>query len=425
MLDRTTPPPVREFETLSIPGIDTYTPCNGVTIYSYNRPGCGILNINVAWNAGEANLPVRAAATFVAPLLREGTQDHTGEDIARILDFNGVSFKPIGNNAYSGAALLGETDKVLAVLPLLSEMVLAPAFPDNSFEARHRMRVANLRTAMTKPSYAASTISAELSYGASHPYLLPLTLEQLENVTTDDVRRCHREGISRHHVHIFVAGDMECVPGVRSSVENFARQLAPATVEPFTAIPPSPQEPQTRVTHMPHTIQSAICASIPTIGREHTDYVDLRHTVIALGGYFGSRLMTNIRERKGLTYGIGAALMGLRSSGTMQISAQCDIKYTDTVISEIRKELELLATEPMGADELARLRRDVMSTLATTLDTPLSIIDYYALTLMGDIPDGYFDAQVRSITAMTPERLRDIAARYLRPTELRIAIATA
>ena len=108
----------------------------------------------------------------------------------------------------------------------------------------------------------------------------------------------------------------------------------------------------------------------------------------------------------------------------VQISAQCDTEYTDTVVEEIRNELKLLASEPMREDELTRLRRDVMSTLATTLDTPLSIMDYYESALLAGIPNGYYAAQVRSITSMTPERLCRLAACYLHPEELRIAIAT-
>lgn len=424
MFDRTTPPPVREFNNLSIPSVETIELCKGVTLCSYNRPKCGILRVDVIWNAGDANLPVKGASSFVATMLRDGTLNHSGEDIAQILDFNGVALKPIGNATYTGIGILGETDKVLDLLPLLSEMIMTPTFPDDAFEAQHRARLANMRTALTKPSYIASCLSAELSYGADHPYMLPVTLEQCEAVSVEDVRRCHLEGITRHAMHIFVTGDLDCVADTRGIVAKFAERLAPTSIEPFEVVPPSPQAPQTRIEHLPHTIQSAICASIPAIGRLHPDYVDLRHTVIALGGYFGSRLMTNIRERKGLTYGIGAVLMGVHKSGTIQISAQCDIGYTDTVVEEIRNELRLLTSDPMGEDEMARLRRDVMSTLATTLDTPLSIMDYHEAALLADIPDGYYDAQVRSITSMTPERLRLIAARYLRPEELRIAIVT-
>lgn len=424
MPDRSTPPTVREFDSLSIPSIETAKLCKGVTLCSYNRPKCGVLRIDVFWNAGEANLPVKGAASFVAPLLRDGTQSRSGEDIAQILDFNGVSFRPIGNAQYTGIGILGEADKVLALLPLLSEMILTPTFPDEAFEAQHRTRLANMYTALTKPSYVASCLSAEMSYGAEHPYMLPVTPEQCEAVSVEDVRRCHHEGITRHSMHIFVTGDLDYRPDARDIMATFAKGLAPDSVESFVDIPPSPQAPQTRIAHLPHTLQSAICATIPAIGRLHPDYVDLRHAAIALGGYFGSRLMTNIRERKGLTYGIGAALMGLRESGTVQISAQCDPGYTETVVDEIRKELRLLASEPMSEDELTRLRRDVMSTLATTLDTPLSIMDYYESALLAGIPDGYYAAQVKSITSMTPERLRRIAARYLRPEELRIAIAT-
>lgn len=424
MLDRKTPPSVREFDSLAIPSIETAKICEGVTLCSYNRPKCGILRVNVFWNAGDANLPVRGAASFVAPMLCDGTQSHTGEAIAQIFDFNGVSLRPIGNAKYTGIGILGETDKVLALLPLLSDMILTPTFPDGAFEAQHRTRLANMRTALTKPSYVASCLSAELSYGPDHPYMLPVTAEQCEAVSVADVRRCHYEGITHHSIHVFVTGDLDSVSDARSIVASFASGLKPASVESFVDIPPSPQPPQIRVEHLPHTIQSAICASIPAIGRQHPDYVDLRHAVIALGGYFGSRLMTNIRERKGLTYGIGAALIGVRKSGMVQISAQCDTEYTDTVVEEIRNELKLLASEPMCEDEMTRLRRDVMSTLATTLDTPLSIMDYYESALLADIPNGYYAAQVRSITSMTPERLCRLAACYLHPEELRIAIAT-
>lgn len=426
MLDRTIPPKVREFDSLTIPGINKEQIAAGVTLYTYNRPGCGILQVSILWNAGNANLSNRAASTFVAQMLREGTDELSGEEVARIFDNKGVSLKTINTLAFTGITALGEYDKVQDLLPLLSEIVLHPKIPEDTFSALQRSRISTLRIMRTKPTMIAEEVSSVLSFGAHHPYLLPVTVEEYEGVNVDDVRKCHSDGITQHAVHVFVSGDLDAGgDSLRQAIRHLCIGLSPQTVIPFTEVAPIPEAPQTRIVEMPHTIQSAVIATIPTIGRYHNDYADLRNAVIALGGYFGSRLMTNIREKKGLTYGIVASLIGYKTYGTMQISAQCDTKYTESVVEEIGKELDALCTTPMGNDELTCLRRDVMSTLATTLDTPLSIMDHYRTCVVASMPDGYFDAQVRSITTMTPERLRDVAARYLRPENLRIAIATA
>ena len=99
---------------------------------------------------------------------------------------------------------------------------------------------------------------------------------------------------------------------------------------------------------------------------------------MALGGYFGSRLMSNIREDKGYTYGISSALMGALNGAYITIQSQQDHAYTDAVIEETMKEIERLRTKPMGKDELERLRAFAMSQLAAVLDTPFDISAYHS-----------------------------------------------
>lgn len=164
--------------------------------------------------------------------------------------------------------------------------------------------------------------------------------------------------------------------------------------------------------------------SIPAIPRTHPDYNALRMTVTALGGYFGSRLMTNIREDKGYTYGISAALLGAREGGYTMISAQCDDRYTEALIEETKSELRQMVDKPLSDDEFNRLKFNVASDLASTLDSPMTMMDYYILKRSVGIPDNYFEARQATLATIDPDTIREMSRRYLDPDQLRISIAS-
>jgi predicted Zn-dependent peptidase len=106
-----------------------------------------------------------------------------------------------------------------------------------------------------------------------------------------------------------------------------------------------------------------------------------------------------------------------------QINAQYAIGNTQQVIDEIRHELQVLASQPMPIDELTRLKRFVTSNLAATLDSPFSISDYYQNQLLVGTPADYFDSQFKCINSLTPERIMQIASKYLNPDDMRIVTA--
>ena len=133
--------------------------------------------------------------------------------------------------------------------------------------------------------------------------------------------------------------------------------------------------------------------------------------------------MMNIREDKGYTYSISSALLGAREGGYITISAQCDNRYTKELIDETRAELRHMADRPLTADELTRLKFNVASDLASTLDTPMTMMDYYELRHTVGIPDDYFYARQQALSALTPAKVCETARRYLDPDALRISVA--
>ncbi len=133
----------------------------------------------------------------------------------------------------------------------------------------------------------------------------------------------------------------------------------------------------------------------------------------ALGGYFGSRLMTSIREEKGLTYGISAAVYGYHEGAFITITSQCDNRYADRVIEEVEREIEKLSTIPMDSEELHAVKQTATGTMLTMSDTPFNIMDYYIVKHHMNTPDDYFKRQQHAIATLSPELIRDTAARFL------------
>ena len=144
----------------------------------------------------------------------------------------------------------------------------------------------------------------------------------------------------------------------------------------------------------------------------------------AFGGYFGSRLMQNIRERKGYTYGIDASLPGLGCDRFLRVSTECDAAYVEAVIAEVRSEMERLRREPLPAEELNAVKQFLLGERAKMLDHPFSQASLVAMVVNGRFPSDHFNRMCGAVVGVTPERLLSLARQYFRPEQLRVVVAT-
>lgn len=417
-------PEIKEFTSLSLPDCSVVDFAPGVRLHLLDAGQQPANRISVYFNRGVAANDVPGAASLMPKLLQEGTATMSGAEIADTLDFNGAWLRANISEHYSGLSLISLNETTGSLLPLLGDMLLRPSFPDNALETQRRNALMKTRTELTKPSFVAGQEFTRRMAGTAHPYLYkpePQFSQLIEGVTRDDIIRAHELALHTP-VNIFAAGQL--TDEVMKAVEELAARLVPTDTSAIVPIVPmSPLAPED-VIIVSETAeqQAAVRCGKPTVARADADYDELRHAVIALGGYFGSRLMTNIREEKGLTYGIYASLNGAQEGAYLNISAQCDNAYAQRVVTEIKHEMDVLGSTLMDEDELRRLRAEITSKLAARLDSPFSIIDYYESNLIVDIKGDYFRRQFETIRSLTPERLREIAARHLNPEGLTTVI---
>lgn len=412
MIDRSVAPEVHSFGPLELrkPWSEKFD--NGCTLHVLRGDDTDVCRFTVAIPGGEAHNSKSTPMGIVSQMLLEGTERLPGEAIAASLEDRGAWCGTGVSTQYTTLTVSCLSEHLPALLPVCRDIIFSPKFdPEDVGKVLERLAAQN-EVNRCKVTWQASMANASLVYGADHPLAFVLTPDEIRSLSPDVLRQAHYSRLDTHHMHIFLSGGVS-----RDITEMVRREFGmvvtgcdfPVTPTPF----PYYESGGEAEVDMPEAMQSAVTVTIPAPGRDDPDFVRLRIAVIALGGYFGSRLMLNIREDKGLTYGISACLPAFRQRSFITISTQCDCANTGEVKREIFRELERMKDpSTFTDDELSRLSRYILSGLATVLDTPVSRMDFLQSVFLAGARDGYFAEQDTMARSVTAEWLSEMATKY-------------
>ena len=162
----------------------------------------------------------------------------------------------------------------------------------------------------------------------------------------------------------------------------------------------------------PDALQSAIRLGQISVNRSHPDFVGIQVLSTILGGYFGSRLMANIREDKGYTYGIGAGLSAFKHTGCFVIASEVGVAVCEAALEEIRKEMTLLQQEPVSAEELDLVRNYILGSFLGSLENTLSHADKFKNIYFSGLGYDYYDRYIKTVKSITSDTLQGLAQQY-------------
>lgn len=420
-IDRAVAPPVHEMHHLQLPVPQVEKLANGIDFYLLKGGSQEVLQLSFTWQGGTYEARVPAIAKLTAQLMPEGTTTRTGAQISEELDFHGTILRIVSEHHTTTLTVSALSNMVSDVLPIIEDVICNPVFDTNKFETFKDMEVQNLLLAQSKVSVLASEALDSLIKGRSHPAAKVPTVDEVQSITVDDIKDFYGRLVTTDKCMAFLSGNFtdEICAKVKEMAESLPRR---ADAMEMVVVPFSPEVPQTVTVDKPDAVQAAINIGIPAPSRSHPDYIPLRFATMALGGYFGSRLMKNIREDKGYTYGITSFLLGNRGGSYITVAAETDKSYVVDVIREIKKEINVLATVPMDRDELMRLRQHISVSLMEILDSPFAIMEHYKVIKSVGLPEGYFEHQVECVKNLSPEMVMEMAQKYMLADEMRIAV---
>lgn len=423
LLDRTKAPNLLEVEDFNIPLTEQTILPNGIKLHCINMGSTDVMRIDLIFHSGKWDQKKTLIATFTNLLLKEGTNNLNSQKIAELLDYYGAWLQSSVTQHNSYIALYILNKHIESLLPILEAIVKEPTFPESEFETiitRHKQQHIINRE---KVDHLCLEASVEQLYGKNHPYGKHVEESDFNNITINDLKEFHRQHYRSGNCTIMLTGKV--TPEHQQLVINFFGQNSwgKNTEQPKKEFEIS-RNKDTRI-HIPKldAIQSAIRISSPTIARNHPDFNALRVLNTVFGGYFGSRLMTSIREEKGYTYGIGSSIASQQKGSTLTISTQTGSEYVEPLIEAVFEEMEKLKLNPISSDELECVRSYMLGDFTRSFDGPFAIADAHISLLANNLDVSYYKNQMQAIRTIDAATIHQMALKYFDRNIFYIAVA--
>ena len=395
---------------------------NGIDLYMLPSDDFEVLRISFVFRAGSAAQQVPFSASAAANLLAEGSRGMTGAEIAEQLDYYG-SWYDVNldrDYAYINFATLSKFfDRTLAVA---EQILLDPTFPEEelrSYCAKRRQRLAIERT---KVDVQAREAFAKALFGARHPYGISSDEAEYDRLTRDAVVAFHTAHYTAENCVVVCSGRIGAHE--RQAIASLAERI-PQRAAAAPAVFPEPQTTHAVFVEPPGAVQSSLRIGRLLFPRQHPDFVGMQVVATTLGGYFGSRLMQNLREEHGYTYGAVAAMVNFERAGYFAVATQVGTDVTREALREIFHEIERLGEEPMSEEELCLVRNMMIGEMMRVLDGPFGIADVTIENILCGTDNTTIGENIRRIRRITPEEVRQLARRYLCREELVTVVAGA
>lgn len=412
------PPPGGEPKPFALPEATTFELENGLDVTLVPYGTVPKVTAAVVVRAGNVNEEADEVwlADLTADLMKEGTATHSAAEIAEAAARMGGSI-----NVGVGADQTTISGDVLSefgpdLIRLLADVLRNPAFPESELDRLKRDRLRQLAIIATRPDVVAQARFMEVLYG-DHPYgrLLP-TEEMLTGYTIDDIKGFYAEHFGASRARVYVVGRFDEAAVERAIREAFAEWQRGTEPEPLV---PSPgAERAVYVVDQPGAAQTNLLIGLPVVDPSHPDYVELQVTNALLGGAFGSRITSNIREDKGYTYSPYSSVSSRYRDAYWAEEAAVTTDVTGPAVKEIFYEIDRLQSEPPAEQELEGIQNYLAGTFVLQNSARNSIINQLAFLDLHGLDRDYLTRYVQSVHAVTPADVQRIAREYLEDEEM-------
>lgn len=409
MLDRTIEPAFQQIAAIHFIEAKKHLLSNKIPVFEVNAGEQDLVRIefifqNVGWQKSEPLLP-----SVCNSMLTEGTHSLSAVQIAEKIDFYGAFFQTEYSFDQSSLTLFSLNKHVAHTLPIIKEMLTGSVFPEKELNTFLRNQKQKLKVGLEKNSVLARRAFNQALFGDSL-YGYPYELKDYDKVKRDNLQAYFKEMYHPQNCTIVVSGKIQ-EETIELLEQLFGTWISAITLSEFK-VNMQPDEKKLHYLEKPQALQSAIRLGIPTVNRTHPDFMGLQVLNTVLGGYFGSRLMTNIREDKGYTYGIGSANATLQHAGFFFISSEVGADVCGATLIEIEKEIDILKTELIPDEELALVKNYLMGSLLGSLENAFSHADKFKNLYFYGLGYDYYEKYIQTIKNIKAEELRELANTY-------------
>lgn len=411
MLDRTLIPESKQVNDINFIAPQKQQLDNGIKVFTINAGKQELVRIefvfeNVNWQESK---PLQAIA--VSHLINNGTATLTAREIADKVDYYGAFLQTDYGADQSSIKIYTLNKHLGSVLPILWSILNESIFPQQELDIFKQNQQQSLKVSLQKNDFVARKNFAHSIFGKS-TYGSDIGTEDYQALERADLTAYFSAAYKPENCTIFVAGKFEA-PEFNLLNSTFGKDWnnkAASAINKFSFEPSAKGE---LFIERPDAIQSAIRMGALSINRTHQDFPGFQVMNCLLGGYFGSRLMANIREDKGYTYGIGSAVVSMKDAGYFFIATEVGAEVCTSALNEIEKEIDLLKNEEVSAAELELVRSYMLGSMLGSLENAFSHADKFKNIYFSGLDYDYYDNYIKTVKTITAAELKTLANKYL------------
>ena len=417
-LNRLHAPQLQEISEISLPPFEKLKLDNGIPLWLINTGSQELVKLQIAIPAGLIHQNKLLTAFFTNKLLKEGSEHFSAAEIAQKIDFYGayLDSRTSRDQAFINVYCLNK--HLDSVLQIIADILTKPSMPQGELQTIIEQEKQGYLVRTQKVNFIAQRKFYHDLFGEKHPYGKSGNIKDYEQVQVEDLQKFFKENYQVKDWHLFISGKvdnqtLEILNKHFGSLDNTGEKTEKLLID----IPH-------KIDCTPHFIehkgamQTALKMGKLTLNRSHKDYPILSLTQTILGGFFGSRLMQNIREDKGYTYGIHSGVSHFQEASVFSISSEIGQEFAEKALEEVYKEIKLLRTEKVKEEELHLVKNYMTGRLLKSLNGPFALGEIMGMLHDFNLPHDYFSDYISKIQATTSDDILRIAHQYLHEDDM-------
>ncbi len=404
-------PQLHPISKIEIPHFEQYLLDNDIPLYVVNMGTQPVFKLEIIFEAGRFHEDKRLVSNLTSRMLKEGTTKYTGAQIAEQIDFfAGTLGRPVNFDSPS-IVLYGLVKHFENLIPILAEILSSPTFPQEELKNYIAEKKQELQVNLTKTDVIAYRTVTEAIFGTNHPYGYNSVAKDYDKISQDDLINHFKQHYVQGNCKIILSGQITdkliqlinsvLIPGIQKgkSSPNF-----------FDI---NPYKEKSIYIKKENAVQTAIRLGRKLFTQHHEDYAGLFVLNTIFGDYFGSRLMSNIREDKGYTYNIYSMIDIMKREGSLIIGTEISSEHTTATLKEIIKETKILQETLVSQEELTLVKNYLMGTFLNWVDGPFNVASIVKTLILSDLNIEYFNTLIDTTKEISPKQIQLLAQKYL------------
>lgn len=414
VLDRKVKPSIQDASDFNfkLERINTEILSNNIPLYWLNIGIQDVIEIHWVFEAGIWFSKRDSIAQATAKLLKQGTKNKSAYKIHNIIEYYGAQLTAMAGNDYLNVRLSCITKYLPQILPIIFEILTEANFPEEEFQIFKQNTIQKLLINSENSEFVANQKIDIALFGSHHPYGWCSQINNIEALTTDELNSFFQTYIKANRLKIFVGGKFK-ESDINLIKQYFSQLSSSDNITPYPQYEPNlSSNKKQRYSVSKNEVQAAIRIGSKCINRTHPDFSALVVLNSLFGGYFGSRLMNNLREDKGYTYGIYSNISTMKNDAILTIQTEAGYDVLEKTLAEIYIEMDKLTQDKIKPRELRLVKNYLLGSILADLESPFNVLQRWKGLILNNFNETKFQESINTYKTISAKDLQDLAQQH-------------